>query len=202
MEHDKTLWTQPYNDEKYGEEKGASCKYFQEFLKCPAPRDIKEFHKILSKKLSKKGRARIPSLNTIYEYSCKWKWSKRAEAYDKWKRDVDDERLKNSIYNIRKKNIENMEGRFDRQNLLLQQLINDPDVTITSKIKFAEKNSKAYKDDVASFNNLINEGIFKEEDVTRNTGLEGIFKNAETINILDEIEYDGQKNPTNVETDK
>lgn len=198
MEHDKTLWTQPYTDEKYGVEQGSSCKYFQEFIKCPPPRSLKHFHKILSKNLSKMGRKRIPSYKTIQEYSAKWKWFKRAEAYDNWKRDVDDEELRNSIYNTRKKNIQNMAGRLDSQNILLKELIEHSDVPVWEKVKSAHKNSVAYHNEVSSFNDLVNEGIFKEEDVTSNPFGE-TFKNVETIYILDEIDYDDQEP---LETDK
>ena len=89
--HETTLWTDRYIDEKYGEERTASFKYFKQFIRMPSPRTLVSFHEQLSKQMSKDGRKRIPSLDTINEYSCKWKWMERSKAYDDYQQQKHDE---------------------------------------------------------------------------------------------------------------
>lgn len=158
MEHDTSLWTSPYHDEKYGEEKGASWKYFQEFIKMDSPRSLVGFHEQLSKKLSKAGRKRIPSYQTLCEYSSAWKWFKRCEAYDNWKRDVDDEALKNEIRRIRENAIHMMGDRFKYHQKLKNELEEDFELNTNQKLYGFSKNSEGLRNDVQSFNDLVNEG--------------------------------------------
>lgn len=158
MEHETSLWTDPYNDEKYGEEKGASWKYFKEFIKMDSPRTLVSFHKHLSKILSNQGKKRIPTYQTICEYSAKWKWFMRAEAYDNWKRDVDDEALRNEIRQIREEAIRGMKDRIQFQNKLRKELEDDMVMNTNQKVYGANKNSEALRNEIASFNELVNEG--------------------------------------------
>lgn len=158
MEHDTSLWTSPYYDEKYGEEKGASWKYFKAFIKMPSPRTLVGFHEVLSNQMSNEGRKRIPTLQTIKEYSAKWKWFMRAEAYDNWKRDVDDEALRNEIRQIREEAIRGMKDRIQFQNKLRKELEDDMVMNTNQKVYGANKNSEALRNEIASFNELVNEG--------------------------------------------
>ena len=91
METETNLWTDKYIDEKYGEELGASFKYFKEFIKMPSPRTLVGFHEELANKLANNGRKRIPSYQKIREYSAKWKWMKRSQAYDEYMNRLHDE---------------------------------------------------------------------------------------------------------------
>lgn len=158
MEHDTSLWTSPYHDPKYGEEKGASWKYFQEFIKMDSPRTLVGFHEELSRKLSRQGKKRIPSYKTLSEYSSAWKWFMRAEAYDNWKRDVDDEALRNEIRQIREEAIRGMKDRIQFQNKLRKELEDDMVMNTNQKVYGANKNSEALRNEIASFNELVNEG--------------------------------------------
>lgn len=167
MEHDTTLWTTPYHDEKYGEEKGASFKYFKSFIRCPSPRTLVHFHEVLSKDLSKEGRKRIPSYQTLCEYSSAWKWMMRAEAYDNYINDVDDAKLKKKIKDIRTKAINMMDERFDFHEELQKQLQEDSELNTNQKVYGFSKNAEGLKNDIASFNDLVNEGKTKlDADVT------------------------------------
>ena len=161
MEHDTNLWTQPYNDEKYGEEKGASFKYFKEFIKQKNPRTIVHFHKVLTKKMTKQGRKRKPSLEILYEYSSKWNWMMRAEAYDNWKRDVDDEDDRENQRRIRRKAIAYCEESFDLSHELDMELKANDEMNTNQKIYGFAKNKEGYKNTAQAFNELINEGQTK-----------------------------------------
>lgn len=180
MEHETSLWTDPYNDEKYGEEKGASFKYFKEFIKMPSPRTLVNFHKHLSKQMSKEGRKRIPKLQTINEYSAKWKWMMRAEAYDNWKRDVDDEALKNEIRKIREEAIRGMGKRIKYQNKLRQEIEDDMVMNTNQKVYGASKNSEALRNEIASFNELVNEG---QTNINMDASLDAEIETNENITV-------------------
>lgn len=158
MEHDTSLWTAPYHDEKYGKELGASWKYFQEFIKLPTPRTLVHFHEVLANNLANSGRKRIPSYEKIREYSAKWKWLHRAEAYDNWKRDVDDEALKEEIRQIREDRIRASRKRMQYQDQLFDDLMQDNEMATNQKVYGASKNSEAIRNETASFNEIVNEG--------------------------------------------
>ena len=127
METDTTLWTEAYTDDKYGEERTASFKYFKQFIKMPTPRTIVSFHEALSKEMSKQGRKRIPSLNTLNEYSCKWHWIERSKAYDEYMQHLHDEEIAEKIKQIREDRIEAQRKRMMYQDQLFNQLMNDED---------------------------------------------------------------------------
>lgn len=196
MEHNPDLWQCPYHDEKYGEEKGASFKYFKCFIKCPSPRSLKGFHEVLSKNLSKNGRKRIPSYQTLQEYSAKWKWFMRAEAYDNYIHDVDDQRIKEKIRSIRNKNIDSIDDRLQYQNELFKQLKEDTELNTNQKVYGASKNSEAYRNEVASFNELVNEGKTKvdanlEADVKQEVSNEiKLKKMQELADRMENMTYD------------
>lgn len=156
--HETSLWTDRYHDEKYGEELGTSFKYFQEFIKMDTPRTLVSFHKHISKILSKKGRKRIPTYQTICEYSAKWKWFKRAEAYDNWKRDIDDEKDKEEQRRIRRKAIAQCEDSFDLSHQLDMELKSDMEMNTNQKIYGFAKNKEGFRNTAQAFNELINEG--------------------------------------------
>ena len=158
METETKLWTEPYTDEKYGKEKGASWKYFQEFIKMPSPRTIVGFHKQLSDKLSSNGRKRIPSYKTLREYSSAWKWTMRSKAYDEYMNRLHDEELAEEIKKIREERIHMQKVRMKMQDKLLHQLMNDDEMATNQKIYGASKNSEAIRNETASLNEIINEG--------------------------------------------
>ena len=170
MEHNNELWQCPYTDEKYGPEKGASWKYFQEFIKCPTPRSLKHFHEVLSNNLSDMGRKKIPSYKTIREYSAQWKWFMRAEAYDNYIRDVEDEEMKKLIKDIRTNALQAMNDRIQFQNKLREQIENDTEMGTNQKVYGANKNSEALRNEIASFNDLVNEGKTKLDAEVESTG--------------------------------
>ena len=196
MEHDTTLWTAPYHDEKYGEEKGASFKYFKAFIRCPTPRTLVHFHEVLSRDLSRNGRKKIPSYKTLSEYSSAWKWFMRAEAYDNYIHDVDDQKIKEKIRKIRNKNIDSIDDRLQYQNELFKQLKEDNELNTNQKVYGASKNSEAYRNEVASFNELVNEGKTKvdanlEADVKQEVSNEiKLKKMQELADRMENMTYD------------
>lgn len=180
MEHETSLWTDPYHDEKYGEEKGASFKYFKEFIKMPSPRTLVGFHEELSRKLSRQGKKRIPSYKTLSEYSSAWKWFMRAEAYDNWKRDVDDEALKNEIRQIREDAIRGMKDRINYQNKLREEIESNDLMSTNQKVYGASKNSEALRNEIASFNELVNEG---QTNINMDASLDAEIETNENITV-------------------
>ena len=161
MEHDTSLWTSPYTDEKYGEEKGASFKYFKEFIKMPTPRTLVSFHEHLSNIMSKNGRKRIPTYQTILEYSSKWKWTMRSKAYDNYMQHLHDEEMAEKIKQIREKAIGMIDDRFEYHKELQEDLKSDMEMATNQKIYGFAKNSEGFRNDVASLNELANEGRTK-----------------------------------------
>lgn len=182
MEHETSLWTEPYTDPKYGKEKGASWKYFQQFIKQPTPRTLVHFHKHLSNILSNKGMKRIPTYETIREYSAKWKWMMRAEAYDNWLRDVEDQALKEEIRQIREEAIRGMRDRIQFQNQLREEIESDDLMTTNQKVYGANKNSEALRNEIASLNELVNEG---QTNLNVDASVEAEIETNEQITVED-----------------
>ena len=196
MEHDTSLWTSPYNDTKYGEEQGSSFKYFKEFIKMESPRDLVSFHEHISNILSNKGRKRLPTYQTIREYSAKWKWFKRAEAYDNWKKDVDDQAMKEEIRKIRESRILASKKRMQYQDQLFDELMQDREMATNQKVYGASKNSEAIRNETASFNEIVNEGqtnisMDLDADVkTENSSEIKLKKIEEMKKRMEEMDYD------------
>lgn len=182
MEHDTSLWTSPYNDTKYGEEQGSSFKYFKEFIKMDTPRDLVSFHEHLSKILSKKGRKRLPSYQTIGEYSAKWKWFKRAEAYDNWKRDVDEEEDRERIRNIRRKAISYCDDSFELSHQLDKELKKNMEMNTNQKIYGFAKNKEGFRNTAQAFNDLVNEG---QTNINMDASLEAEIESTSEITVED-----------------
>ena len=196
METDTTLWTDKYIDEKYGEELGASFKYFKEFIKMPSPRTLVGFHEELANKLANNGRKRIPSYQKIREYSAKWKWMKRSQAYDEYMNRLHDEELAEEIKKIREERIHMQKVRMKMQDKLLHQLMNDDEMATNQKIYGASKNSEAIRNETASLNEIINEGATVldatvDADIQSENSSEVKLKKIEEMqNRMNEMEYD------------
>lgn len=196
METETTLWTDKYIDEKYGEELGASFKYFKEFIKMPSPRTLVGFHEELANKLANNGRKRIPSYQKIREYSAKWKWMKRSQAYDEYMNRLHDEELAEEIKQIREERIHMQKVRMKMQDKLLHQLMNDEEMATNQKIYGASKNSEAIRNETASLNEIINEGATVldatlDADVTQESSAEVKLKKIDEMkNRMNEMEYD------------
>ena len=172
--YDTSLWTSPYHDEKYGEELGASWKYFQEFIKMPSPRTLIGFHEHLANILTNNGRKRIPSYEKIREYSAKWKWMMRSKAYDEYMQHKHDEELALEIKKIREERIHMQKVRMKMQDKLLHELMNDDEMATNQKIYGASKNSEAIRNETASLNDIINEG---RTNIDMNANLDAEVKN-------------------------
>ena len=187
--YDTSLWTSPYHDEKYGEEKGASWKYFQEFIKMPTPRTIVGFHEQLSNKLSSNGRKRIPSYKTLREYSSAWKWMMRSKAYDEYMQHKHDEELALEIKRIREERIHMQKVRMKMQDKLLHELMNDDEMATNQKIYGASKNSEAIRNETASLNEIVNEGRTKvDANVDADVQQEIQSENKTTSTIYDIVD--------------
>ena len=182
MEHDTSLWTSPYNDTKYGEEQGSSFKYFKEFIKMESPRDLVSFHEHISNILSNKGRKRLPTYQTIREYSAKWKWFKRAEAYDNWKRDVDEEEDRERIRNIRRKAIAYCDDSFELSHQLDMELKKDMGMNTNQKIYCFAKNKEGFRNTAQAFNDLVNEG---QTNINMDASLEAEIESTSEITVED-----------------
>lgn len=183
---DNDIWSERYTNDKYGLEQKSSFNYFQEYLKEPKPRNLKEFHKKLSEILSEKGKQKLPTYKTLCDYSHKWKWNKRAEAYDSYIQNKDDEELKEKFKEIKKANIERTGLRLKLQDELLEQIQNDDELTTKDKIYASARNSEAYNNEIRSLTELYNDGKDIQEieaDLQTNSILE-----VEPKSVFDEIQ--------------
>lgn len=196
METETSLWTGRYHDEKYGEELNTSFKYFQEFIKMDTPRDLVSFHKHISNILSNKGRKRLPSYQTIREYSAKWKWTMRAKAYDEYMQHKHDEELAEEIKQIREERIHMQKVRMKMQDKLLHDLMNDDEMATNQKIYGASKNSEAIRNETASLNEIVNEGRTKvdanvDADVQQEISSDVKLKKMQELSErMDGMDYD------------
>ena len=115
MSNDYT-WNERYRSDRYGLEQKSSFNYFQMYLKEPKPRNLKQFHDTLSDKLSTESpNKRVPSYQSIRDYSHKWKWNKRAEAYDSYIQNSEDEELRALFKEIKKESIQHSKDRINYQ---------------------------------------------------------------------------------------
>ena len=187
--HETTLWTDRYIDEKYGEERTASFKYFKQFIRMPSPRTIVSFHEALSNQMSNDGRKRIPSYQTLKEYSCKWKWMERSKAYDDYQQQKHDEELALEIKKIREERIHMQKVRMKMQDKLLHDLMNDDEMATNQKIYGASKNSEAIRNETASLNEIVNEGRTKlDANVDADVQQEIQSENKTTSTIYDIVD--------------
>lgn len=157
MSEDYT-WNERYKSDRYGLEQKSSFKYFRMYLKEPKPRNIKEFHTKLSEILSEKGAKKIPSYKSILDYSHKWKWNARAEAYDTYIQNTEDEELKSLFKEIKRNSLQNSKSRLQYQNQLLEEIQSSEDLTTKEKIYASARNSEAYNNEIKSINEVYNEG--------------------------------------------
>ncbi len=183
---DKDIWSERYTNDKYGLEQKSSFNYFQMYLKEPKPRNLKEFHTKLSEILSEKGKKKIPTYKSLCDYSHKWKWNKRAEAYDSYIQNKDDEELKEIFKEIKKNNIQKTGLRLKYQNELLKKIQFDNELTIKDKIYASARNSEAYNNEIRSLTELYNDGKDIQEieaDLQTNSVLE-----VDPKSVFDEIQ--------------
>ena len=157
MSEDYT-WNERYKNDRYGLEQKSSFKYFRMYLKEPKPRNIKEFHTKLSEILSEKGAKKVPTYKSILDYSHKWKWNARAEAYDTYIQNTEDEELKSLFKEIKRNSLQNSKSRLQYQNQLLEEIQSSEDLTTKEKIYASARNSEAYNNEIKSINEVYNEG--------------------------------------------
>lgn len=156
-------WNERYTSNKYGLEQKSSFKYFQMYLKEPKPRNLKEFHGKLSDNLSTKGKKKVPTYKTIRDYSHKWKWNARADAYDQYIQSTEDEELKAIFKDIKKTSLNKSKSRLSYQDELLEKIQDDDGLTTKDKIYASARNSEAYNNEIKSIMELYNEGKTVQE---------------------------------------
>ena len=176
-------WNERYNNEKYGLEQKSSFNYFQQYLKEPKPRNLKEFHNKLSDNLSANGKKKVPTYKTIRDYSHKWKWNKRAEAYDQYIQNTEDEELKQLFKEIKRENLENAKGRLNYQNDLLNEIKADTELTTKDKTYASARNSEAYNNEIRSLTELYNDGKEVQE-------IEADVSTSNTIDVKDKSVFE------------
>ena len=164
-------WNERYRSDKYGLEQKSSYNYFREYMKESKPRNLKEFHDKLSDKLSAENpNKKIPTYKSIRDYSHKWKWNKRAEAYDNYIDNTEDEDLKSLYKEIKRNSLQNLKNRINYQNNMLVEIQKDNTLTAKDKIYASARNSEAYNNEIRSINEVYNEGKeIKEVDADVNT---------------------------------
>jgi len=179
-----SLWDERYCDEKYGLERPASFEYFCQYLQQSYPRSIKALWQELSDNQSNnKSNKRIPSYKTLREYSAKWKWTKRAEAYDEY--------LKNLHFKTKEKEVmawesEQLEYARERAKYHLDTMqkihnASNEDFPLTKKPYAEEANERAYNQSIESVYKILHGGVIKSEN--RNTNKDTVDMKQETTII-------------------
>ena len=163
------IWEERYNDEKWGLETPASFRYFQLYIQQSYPREIKALHKTLETQTKMESKTRTPKLQTLYDYSMKWKWVERAEAYD--------EHLKQLHFKTKEKEV--MEWESEQLKLAKQRAklhsdtLNkihkaDEDLFPLTKKAYAEEtNERAYNESIDAVYKLLHGGVIKQENRTK-----------------------------------
>lgn len=166
------IWEERYNDEKWGLETPASFKYFQMYLQQPYPRSIKELceqvnsQHTLPKKSRKKSKV---TLNTLYNYSKKWRWVKRAEAYDEYLKDLHFKTKEMEVMAWESEQLRVARERLKLHGETLEEIHNaDEDLfPLTKKAYAEESNERAYNQAVEVVYKLLYGGVIKSENINR-----------------------------------
>ena len=162
------IWEERYNDEKWGLETTASFNYFCRYLQQEFPRNIEQLCRDVNSEQESKGKSKT-KLATFYNYSHKWKWVKRAEAYDEY--------LKDLHFKTKEKEVMDWESeqlKFARQrakyHLDTMQKIHKADnkeFPLTKKPYAEEANERAYNQSIESVYKILHGGVIKQENRTR-----------------------------------
>lgn len=162
------IWEERYNDEKWGLETPASFRYFQMYLEQPFPRSIKVLCEQVNSQQKSQNKSQT-KLRTFYDYSRKWKWLERAEAYDKYLIDLHFKTKEMEVMAWESEQLkvarERVKLHFDTLNKIHYA---DEDLFPLTKKAYAEEtNERAYNQALEAVYKLLYGGVIKTENTNR-----------------------------------
>ena len=161
------IWEERYEDEQYGLERPASFKYFQMYLQQPFPRSIKALIEKVNSDRESLGKSRIKD-GTLYDYSRKWKWVKRAEAYDEYLKDLHFKTKEMEVMAWESEQLKVAQDRLKVHGETLESIHNSDDEVPLSKRAYAEEaNERSYNQALEAVYKLLYGGVIRSENINR-----------------------------------
>lgn len=162
------IWEERYHDEKYGLEKPASFKYFQMYLQQSYPRSIKALCEKINLESESKNQAKT-SIKTLYNYSAKWKWVKRAEAYDEYLKDLHFKTKEMEVMAWESEQLRVARERLKLHGETLESIHNAADdcFPLTKRAYAEEANERSYNQAIEAVYKLLYGGVIRSENVNR-----------------------------------
>ena len=172
------IWAERYNDEKWGLETNASFNYFCRYLQQEYPRNIEQLCRDVNSEQEAKGKSKT-KLATFYNYSHKWKWVKRAEAYDEYLKDLHFKTKEKEVMQWESEQLALAKERAKLHSDTLNKIHKaDEDVFPLTKKAYAEEtNERAYNESIDAVYKLLHGGVVKAENTNRtDVNLDGDVK--------------------------
>lgn len=162
------IWEERYNDEKWGLETPASFRYFQMYLEQPFPRSIKVLCGQVNSQQKSQNKSQT-KLRTFYDYSRKWKWLERAEAYDKYLIDLHFKTKEMEVMAWESEELKVARERVKLHSDTLNKIhYADEDLFPLTKKAYAEEtNERAYNQALEAVYKLLYGGVIKTENTNR-----------------------------------
>ena len=169
------VWEERYCDEKWGLETPASFRYFTRYLQQPYPRSIEALCRQVNSEQKSQQKSQT-KLRTFYDYSRKWKWIRRAEAYDEHLKQLHFKTKEKQVMEWETQQLKQAKKRAEIHTNTLKQIHQaEEDIFPLTKKAYAEEtNERAYNEAIDAVYKLLHGGIIKQEN--RNT-------NKDTMNI-------------------
>ena len=187
----KEIWNKKYNSNKWGLERPISFQYFQIYLHMEKPRSIKKLLEMINKKRVSKNKSKI-KIDTLYNYSHKWNWKERIEAYDNHIKRLVYEKNKRKLIKWEIEQLDKAMERVDIINDEFERIKSDDSLNIIEEINIALKNQTTYGKAIDNVFKIINKGVLQ---ISNNTTLNSNINqcnypnNKKTLEELDK-EYE------------
>ena len=158
------IWEERYTDERYGLEQKSSFRYFQKYLQQKYPRSIKKLAEELAEELAE--RKRPPSYKTLTNFSHKWKWRHRAEAYDQHLKELHFKTKEKEVMEWESEQLTFARARAKYHMDTMQKIhqADEKKFPLTKKPYAEEANERAYNQSIESVYKILHGGIIKSEN--------------------------------------
>ena len=205
------IWEERYTDERYGLEQKSSFRYFQKYIQQPYPRSIKKLSEDLAVELA--DRKRPPSYKTLINFSYKWKWKKRAQAYDDYLKQLHFKAKEKEVMEWESEQLKISRQRINVHTDTLEKIHNAPTENkynengdlvergfpLQKKAYAESENQRAYNESLDSVYKLLYGGVIKTEntnktDMTVDADVKQEIKEHKTIEELNEENKEYLKN--------
>ena len=191
------IWDTRYEDERWGLETKASFNYFQQYLKQDYPRTIKQLHddiksKILQENQLKNQKKKVIKIETLYNYSLKWKWKRRERLYD--------EHLKNLHFSMKEKEVMDWESeqlklakqRSNFHNDTLQNIHNasNDEMSLQEKVFAEGRNQDSYNRSIDGIYKILYGGVTQHENYNEHKGEFDV--NSRVVKSIEELNQENE----------